>query len=204
LSSLVAKRDVSKEICQNHLQGKCIDGDKCYRIHETVKGKGSNPPPKGRYQKDGKFKQSDERHPRARAPLPLTITKDHRASVGRPNGIQTTGNPDGHSKAQLNVLRILQMSVADGWATGDPAYFAAQEPPQARAHLNMLRITGNPHARRAPVPVPLRTHLPDPNDPHCEENKSIITLRVASYYYGGAQDVTDRRTERTSIEGILV
>jgi hypothetical protein len=190
LSSLVAKRDVSKEICQNHLQGKCIHGDKCYRIHEPAKGKGSNPPPKGRYQKDGKFKQSDERHPRARAPLPLTITKDHRASVGRPNGVQTTGNPDGFSKAQLNVLRILQMSVADGWATGDPAYFAAQEPPQARAHFNMLRITGNPHARRTPVQVPLRTHLPDPNDPHREENNSIIELRIASYY-GDNGNVSD-------------
>jgi hypothetical protein len=57
-----------------------------------------------------------------------TITKDHRASVGPPNGIQMTGNPYGFSKAQLNVLRILQLSNSDGWATGDPAYFAAQEP----------------------------------------------------------------------------
>ena len=53
LSALIAKKDVSKEICQNHLQGKCIHDDKCYRIHEPVKGKGSNPPPKGRYQRDG-------------------------------------------------------------------------------------------------------------------------------------------------------
>ena len=120
---------------------------------------------------------SDERHPRARAPLPLTITKDHRASVGPPNGIQTTGNPDGYSTAQLNVLRILQMSTADGWATGDPAYFAAQEPPYARAHFNMLRIAGNTHSRRAPRPVPLRTFLPNPD----EENNRIILLRVASY-----------------------
>ena len=74
LSALVAKKDVNKEICQNHLQGKCIHGDKCFRIHEPVKGKGLSPPPKGRYERDGKFKQSDERHPRARAPLPLTIT----------------------------------------------------------------------------------------------------------------------------------
>ena len=40
LSALVAKKDVSKEICQNHLQGKCPHGDKCIRIHEPVKGKG--------------------------------------------------------------------------------------------------------------------------------------------------------------------
>ena len=72
------------------------------------------------------------------------------------------------------------MSTADAWATGDPAYFTSQEPPQARAHFNMLRIAGNPHARRAPRLVPLRTHLPDPNDPCREENNRIILLRVAS------------------------
>ena len=39
LSALVAKKDDSKEICQNHLQGKCIHGDKCFRIHEPVQAR---------------------------------------------------------------------------------------------------------------------------------------------------------------------
>ena len=54
----------------------------------------------------------------------------------------------------------------------------------------MLRIAGNPHARRAPRLVPLRTHLPDPTDPHREENNNVITLRVASYY-GDDGNVSD-------------
>ena len=81
LLALDTKKDVSKEICQNHLQGNFPHGDKCFRIHEPVKGKGPSPPPMGRYLKDGKLKQSDERHPRARAPLPLTKTKEHRADT---------------------------------------------------------------------------------------------------------------------------
>ena len=183
LSALVAKKDDSKEICQNHLQGKCIHGDKCFRIHEPAKGKGSNPPPKGRYQRDGKFKQSDERQPRARAPLPFTITKDHRASVGPPNGIQTTGNPDGYSKAQLNVLRLLQMSTAGDWATGDPAYFAAQEPPQARAHFN----TGGAVRRRAQRPIPTRSFLDDPYDPNRGVYNQVIIDTVQAYYVANGQ-----------------
>ena len=82
------------------------------------------------------------------------------------------------------------MSTADGWATGDPAYFAAEMPPQARTHFNMLRIAGNPHSRRDPRPVPLRTFFPNPDDPSREENNRIILLRVASYY-GDNANVSD-------------
>jgi hypothetical protein len=56
----------------------------------------------------------------------------------------------------------------------------------------MLRITGYPHSRRAPRPVPLRTFLPNPNDPSREENNRIILLRIASYYgeNGNVSDLT--------------
>ena len=36
------------------------------------------------------------------------------------------------------------------------------------------------------------------------DNRKTLVEETKYRYYGGAQDVTDRRTERTSIEGILV
>jgi hypothetical protein len=76
-TALVATKDISKEICQNRLQGKCPHGDKCFRIHEPVKGKEPSSPPKRRYHKDGRFKQSDER------PEPLPHSRSHRIIVWR-------------------------------------------------------------------------------------------------------------------------
>ena len=54
----------------------------------------------------------------------------------------------------------------------------------------MLRIAGNPHSQRAPRQLPLRTFLPNPDDPSREENNRIILLRVASYY-GDNANVSD-------------
>jgi hypothetical protein len=100
-----------KEICRNNIAGRCNLGDKCPRSHEVPKGKGPSPVPPGTktpYPKSDKLKKSDERHTRAKMPFPITVTREHRAAVGPPRGRQTTDNPLGWSKAQMNVLQCAQ------------------------------------------------------------------------------------------------
>jgi hypothetical protein len=87
-----------KEICRNNLAGRRNLGDKCPGSHEVPKGKGPSPAPPGAktpYPKSDKFKKSDERHPRAKMPFQITVTREHRAAVGPPRGRQTTDNPLG-------------------------------------------------------------------------------------------------------------
>ena len=79
------------------------------------------------------------------------------------------------------------MSAADEWATGDPAYFAAQEPTKARAHFNMLHITGGPARRRAQRPIPTRSFLDDPYDPNRGVNNRVIIDTVEAYYIANGQ-----------------
>jgi hypothetical protein len=96
-----------KEICRNNLAGRRNLGDKCPRSHEVPKGKSPHSAPpatKTPYLKSGKFKKSDENHPRSKIPFPVTVTREHRAAVGPPRGRQTDKNPLGWSKAQMNVL----------------------------------------------------------------------------------------------------
>ena len=139
-----------KEICRNNLAGRCNLGDKCTRSHEVPKGKGPSPTPPGTktpYPKSDKFKKSDEKHPRAKMPFPITVTREHRAAVGPPRGRQTTDNPLGWSKAQMNVLQHAQETAPqDAWASGNAAYFSAQESPQHRAHFNMLKTSSSSQA----------------------------------------------------------
>jgi hypothetical protein len=97
------------------------------------------------YPKSDKFKKSDERHPRAKMPFPITVTREHRAAVGPPRGRQTTDNPLAWSKAQMNVLQHAQETAPqDAWASGNAAYFAAQA--QHRAHFNMLKTSSSSQA----------------------------------------------------------
>lgn len=74
------------------------------------------------------------------------------------------------------------MSTADGCATGDPAYFAAQEPPQSRALFNMLHLSGGPVSRRPQRPIPLRTFLDTADDPNRGDNNQLIIDTVQAYY----------------------
>jgi hypothetical protein len=134
-----------KKICRNYLARRCNLGDKCPRSHEVPKGGGPSPAPPGTktpYPKSDKFKKSDERHPRAKMLFPITVTREHRASYGPPRGRHTTDNPLGWSKVQINVLQHAQETARqDAWASGNAAYFAAQESPQHRAHFNMLKTS---------------------------------------------------------------
>jgi hypothetical protein len=80
-------------------------------------------------------------------PFPITVTREHRAAVGPPRGRQTTDNPLGWSKAQMNVLQHAQETAPqDAWASRNAAYFATQESPQHRAHFNMLKTTSSTQA----------------------------------------------------------
>jgi hypothetical protein len=138
-----------KEICRNNLAGRCNLEDKRPRSHEVPKGKGPSPAPPGTKTpnpKSDKFK-SDERHLRAKMPFPITVTREHRAAVGPPRGRQTTDNPLGWSKAQMNVyLHAQETAPQDAWASGNAAYFSAQESPQYRAHFNMLKTSSSSQA----------------------------------------------------------
>ena len=110
MSALVGE----KELCRNFAAGRCKYGDKCNRSHGETRGKGppSEPPStKTPYLKSGKFKKSDEKHPRAKMPFPITVTREHRAAVGPPRGRHTTDNPLGSSKAQMNFLQHAQATA---------------------------------------------------------------------------------------------
>jgi hypothetical protein len=135
---------------QKNLAGRCNLGDKGPRSHEVPKRKGPSTAPPGTktpYPKSDKFKKSDERHPRAMMPFPITVTCEHCAAVGPPRGRQTTDNPLGWSKAQMNVLQHAQETAPqDAWASGNAAYFSAQESPQHRAHFNMLKTSSSSQA----------------------------------------------------------
>ena len=96
------------------------------------------------------------------------------------------------------------MSTADRWATGDPAYFAAQEPPQARAHFNMLRITGGPVRRRGQRPIPTRSFLDDPYDPNRGVNNQVIIDIVEAYYIANGQVSDSAATDRQCTDSLLV
>ena len=175
-----------KEICRNNLAGRCNLGDKCPRSHEVPKGKGPSPAPPGTktpYPKSDKFKKSDERHPRAKMPFPITVTREHRAAVGPPRGRQTTDNPLGWSKAQMNVLQHAQDTAPqDAWASGNAAYFAAQESPQHRAHFNMLRNSSSSQEFREFREPSLRHFLRIPNHPARKQEDIEIKQHIDEYY----------------------
>jgi hypothetical protein len=136
-----------KEICRNNLAGRCNLGDKCPRSHEVPKGEcphSAPPETKTPYLKRGKFKKSDEKHPRSKIPFPVTVIREHRAAVGPPRGRQADKNPLGWSKAQMKVLQHAQQTgPQNAWSTGNPEYFTAQDGTQHRAHFNMLNVTSS-------------------------------------------------------------
>ena len=170
-----------KEICRNHLAGRCTLGNLCTRSHEPPKGKGPPAAPPGTkapYQKGGKFKKSDEKHPSRKMPYPLTVTREHRASVGPPRGRQTEKNPLGWSNAQMNVLQHAQETAPqDAWSAGNAAYFTPQDGTQHRAHFNMLRTSSSSSSATSSQPDD-PTEPPEEPEPHITSNQYAARHRA--------------------------
>jgi hypothetical protein len=146
-----------KDICRNNLAGRCNLGDKCPWSHEVPKGKGPSTTPQGTktpYPKSDKFKKSNERHPRAKMPFPINVTREHRAAVGPPRGRQTTDNPLGWSKVQMNVLQHAQETAPQD-ACVQPGPLETQHTFQHRRALN-TELTST-CSRLAPHPRLSRT-----------------------------------------------
>jgi hypothetical protein len=95
----------------------------------------------------------------------------------------------------MNVLQHAQETAPqDAWASGNAAYFAAQESPQHRAHFNMLKTssssqaitytTSNRHAERYQnfrEPT-LRHFLRIPNHPSRKQEDIEIKQHIDEYY----------------------
>jgi hypothetical protein len=95
----------------------------------------------------------------------------------------------------MNVLQHAQETAPqDAWASGNAAYFSAQESPQYRAHFNMLKTssssqsitytTSNRHAERYQnfrEPT-LRHFLRIPNHPARKQEDIEIKQHIDEYY----------------------
>jgi hypothetical protein len=95
----------------------------------------------------------------------------------------------------MNVLQHAQETAPqDAWASGNAAYFAAQESPQRRAHFNMLKTsfssqaitynTSNRHEERYQEfrEPTLRHFLRIPNHPARKQEDIEIKQHIDEYY----------------------
>lgn len=121
----------SKQPCRNFQAGKCTWGKECRFSHKIVKTQDNKPQDKKTYDKPRKEKT------RYQPPDTKAVTSDHRSRVGDPRGTPSVSNPEGYTKPQRVLLKMLStMDHDDKWS--DPSYFDKGKSNNKSEHLNMF------------------------------------------------------------------
>ena len=102
----------SKQPCRNFQAGKCTWGKECRFLHKIVKTQDNKQQDKRTYDKPRKKKT------RYQPPDTKAVTSDNRSRVGNPRGTPKVSNPEGYSKPQRVLLKMLSsMDNDDKWSS---------------------------------------------------------------------------------------